>query len=351
MEIYQTLRTLLFKLDAEKSHNFAQKILSYTRALPFGDDILLKNGGYESPHLVQNICGMDFYNPIGLAAGFDKDGQHIKALCALGFGFLELGTVTKIPQNGNPKPRLFRHIEEQAIQNTMGFNNLGSAALATTLKYQYPFCIPLGINLGKNKEITEEDALLNYQKALEDVLDVGDYYTFNVSSPNTPNLRDLQNEAFMEALFKMVREKTNKPVFLKIAPDMEYDEMLAVCQKAIESGASGIIATNTTTDNSMIANPKDGGISGIPLRDKSKEVLFELAKAFHKQTTLISVGGIFSADDVYSRIKMGASLVQIYTGLVYQGPGICADISSKLEVLLKNDGFENISEAVGVDLN
>ncbi|WP_082942551.1 MULTISPECIES: dihydroorotate dehydrogenase (quinone) [unclassified Helicobacter] len=350
MEIYEKLRPLLFKIDAEKAHNLAQKVLRYTRMLPFGDDILLKTGGFESERLAQKVCGMEFYNPIGLAAGFDKDAQNVKSLCALGFGFLELGTVTKIPQSGNPKPRLFRHTEEQSLQNAMGFNNLGSAALNAKLKPQYPFCIPLGVNIGKNKEITEDDALLNYQKTLEDVLEVGDYYTFNVSSPNTPKLRDLQNEKFVESLCKMARKLTKKPIFLKISPDMHTDDMLSVCEKAIDSGISGIIATNTTIDYSMIAHPKDGGISGAGLREKSKEVFGELAKAFFKKTTLISVGGIFDANDAYSRIKMGASLIQLYTGLVYKGPGICAQISRELDAMLKNDGFEHISEAIGADL-
>ena len=276
-------------------HHFSQKSLKALRALPFGDDMLLRFCGYGDERLAQEILGLRFYNPIGLAAGFDKNGEYVKALATLGFGHLELGTITKIPQSGNPKPRLFRHESEQSLQNAMGFNNLGSVAFATRLKKLYPFCIPLGINIGKNKEINEEDAALNYQKTLEDVLDIGDYYTFNLSSPNTPNLRDLQNEKFVESLFTMAAQKTQKPLFLKIAPNMDRDVAVSVCAKALDSGASGIIATNTTTDTSLIANPKHGGISGAALCEKSREMFGVLAKALrktHKNAILISVGGV-----------------------------------------------------------
>lgn len=353
MEIYQRLKPLLFKFDAEKMHHFSQKSLRALRALPFGDDMLLRLGGYSDESLAQEILGLRFYNPIGLAAGFDKDAQYVKPLAGLGFGYLELGTITKIPQSGNPKPRLFRHESEESLQNAMGFNNLGSVAFATRLKKLYPFCIPLGINIGKNKEINEEDAALNYQKTLEDVLDIGDYYTFNLSSPNTPNLRDLQNEKFVESLFTMARQKTQKPLFLKIAPDMDIDSALSVCAKALDSGASGIIATNTTTDTSLIANSKHGGISGAALCEKSREMFAALAKTLHKthkSAILISVGGVANAKEAYSRIRLGASLVQVYTGLIYQGPSLCAKMSQELTALLKADGFDSIAQAVGADL-
>lgn len=353
MEMYQTLRPLLFKCDAEKMHHLSLKALKALRALPFGDDVLLRFCAYGDESLAQEILGLRFYNPIGLAAGFDKDGRYVKALTTLGFGHLELGTITKISQNGNPKPRLFRHENEQSLQNAMGFNNLGSIAATTKLKSLYPFCIPLGINIGKNKDITEEDAALNYQKTLEDMLEVGDYYTFNLSSPNTPNLRDLQNEKFVESLFTMAAQKTQKPLFLKIAPDMDRDFALSVCERALDSGASGIIATNTTTDTSLIANPKHGGISGAALCEKSREMFAAVAKALrktHKNAIFISVGGIADAKEAYSRIKLGASLVQVYTGLVYQGPSLCAKINRELSALLKADGFDSIAQAVGADL-
>lgn len=351
MEIYQALRPLLFKFDAEVMHSLASKLMRCAINMPFGDDILNKIGGYQSQRLHSKIGKLEFYNPIGLAAGFDESGENIKALCALGFGFLELGTITKTAQEGNPKPRIWRHIQEESLQNAMGFNNIGSIAFAKKMQDMHPFCIPLGINIGKNKNIAQEYALLNYQKALEDVVHIGDYYVFNLSSPNTPNLRDLQNEKFVNELFLMAKEKTKKPLFLKISPDMGTDEMLKVCQSALDSGAKGIIATNTTIDYSLVANPKDiGGISGKALQAKSQEVFLELGKAFFKKAILISVGGIDSAQEAYKRIRMGASLIQIYSAFIFKGPRICYKISKELDSMLQSDGFENISQAIGMDL-
>ena len=351
MEIYQKIRPLLFKLDPEKAHYLITNTLGYIRKLPFADDVFIGIGGYESARLENTICNMDFYNPIGLAAGFDKNGKMLQSLCGLGFGFLELGTITKIAQAGNPKPRVFRHIKEESLQNSMGFNNDGSFSFASRLKKHYPFCIPIGINIGKNKAIAQEDSLLNYQKALEDMLEIGDYYTFNLSSPNTPKLRDLQNESFVGELFAMASEKTKKPLFLKISPDMDTDNMLKICQKAIDSRASGIIATNTTIDYSVVENPESsGGISGLALREKSHEVFSHLAKAFFKRTTLISVGGIDSVQEAYQRIRMGASLIQLYSALIFKGPSICRSIAKELDSLLQRDGFEHISQAIGVDV-
>lgn len=350
MSVYEKIRPWLFKMDTETAHNLAIKVLNFTSGSIYGDDILYRSGGFSSTRLESNVCGLNFYNPIGLAAGFDKNAKSVRALCALGFGFLELGTITKIAQSGNLKPRLFRHIEEESLQNCMGFNNIGSEAFAKRAKNFYPFVIPLGINIGKNKNIAQVDSCLNYQKALEDVLNIGDYYTFNLSSPNTPGLRDLQNEIFVKELFSMVKGKTNKPAFLKISPDMEIDDMLKVCEAAIKSGASGIIATNTTIDTSMIANPASGGISGKALQTKSKLVLKELGKAFFKQTTLISVGGIDSAKEAYERIRLGASLIQLYSAFIFQGPSICKNINQELDSMLISDGIDNIKDAVGVDL-
>jgi len=349
--MYQKIRPLLFKMDAEKAHSIVLYMLKYGINYPFFADILAKIGSYQSPRLSNTICGLDFYNPIGLAAGFDKDGQMIRGLCALGFGYLELGTVTKIPQIGNPRPRIFRHIQEESLQNTMGFNNMGSFALASRIKKYYPFVIPLGINVGKSREIAQSDALLNYEKALEDVLAFGDYFVFNLSSPNTPQLRDLQNVKFVNELFSMGSEKTTKPIFLKISPDMPNNTMLKVCEKAIDSGASGIIATNTTTDYSLLTKPESsGGISGRVLKEKSEEVFLALAKAFFNKSILISVGGICDGADMYRRVRMGASLVQLYTSLIFDGPGVCRHILKEFDALLVRDGFEHISQAIGVDL-
>lgn len=351
MSFYQKIRPWLFKLDPEQAHSLAKTVLQKLPKIPFADDILLKiSGGYRSDMLKTKVCGLDFYNPIGLAAGFDKDGEMVEALGALGFGFLELGTITKIPQAGNPKPRLFRHIDEQSLQNEMGFNNHGSKEFALKMQKYHPFSIPLGVNIGKNKDVEIKDSLYNYEDALKDVLKVGDYYVFNVSSPNTPKIRDLQNEKFVQELFEMAQKYTKKPVFLKISPDEDIDRMLKVCDSALSSGASGIVSTNTTLDSNLLSRPKNGGISGEVLKKKSLEVLSELTKAFYGRVAIMSVGGVSSAKDVYERMRMGASLVQIYTAFIYEGPTLCSSISKELEIFLRADGFSNIGEAVGAEL-
>ncbi|PAF43907.1 quinone-dependent dihydroorotate dehydrogenase [Helicobacter sp. 11S03491-1] len=351
MSAYKRIRNILFKFDPEIIHSITETLLQKASSLSLVQEILIKNFCYESEKLHNNICGLNFYNPVGLAAGFDKNATLIQGMGALGFGFLEIGSVTKNAQKGNPKPRLFRHVEEESIQNAMGFNNQGSQKIASRLAKSYPFVLPIGINLGKNKSIPIEDTLKNYEEVLKDFLSLGDYYVFNLSSPNTPNLRDLQNTTFVGELFLMAREYTSKPLFLKISPDMPIDSLLEVCQKAIDSGGSGIIATNTTIDYSLVCSPKNiGGISGGALRNKSAEIFKELAKVFFDKTILISAGGIDSGEEAYKRIKMGASLVQVYTGLIFKGPCLCKNINHEIEELLNKDGFLSLKEAIGVDL-
>ncbi|TLD94871.1 quinone-dependent dihydroorotate dehydrogenase [Helicobacter jaachi] len=348
MSIYETLSPYIFKLDAEKAHNIAEWALRHIIPLPFVQDLAAGQYCVVDEALHTEVAGMRFYNPVGLAAGFDKNATMIKGLSALGFGFLEIGTITQAPQEGNPKPRLFRHIEEKSLQNAMGFNNQGSQTIIKRLSKLYPYSIPLGINVGKNKIIAQSDSLKNYENVLLESLSVGDYFVFNLSSPNTPHLRDLQNVHFVKELFSMARSHTQKPLFLKISPDMDRDEMLKVVEMSIDSGVNGIIATNTTIDYSVLANPQEsGGISGEALRDKSKEVLKILSEAFFTRTILISVGGIDSAQEAYERIKLGASLVQILSGLIFKGPSLCRQINEGLLELLKIDGFAHISQAIG----
>ncbi|PAF53927.1 dihydroorotate dehydrogenase (quinone) [Helicobacter sp. 13S00482-2] len=351
MSAYKSIRNILFKFEPENIHNALESILQAFGSISIVQDILAKNFCYSNEILKNQVCGLDFYNPIGLAAGFDKNAKMIKALSALGFGFLEIGTITKTHQKGNPKPRLFRFKEEQSLQNAMGFNNDGSQEVSSRISKIYPYALPIGINLGKNKNISSENALKNYEDVLKDFLDLGDYYVFNLSSPNTPNLRDLQNINFVQELFLMAKSHTKKPIFLKISPDMPTDEMLQVCEMAIQKGADGIIASNTTIDYSLLSQPKSiGGISGNALRAKSRAVFEELARAFFNKTTLISVGGIDDAQEAYRRIKMGASLVQIYTGFIFKGPSLCKNINSKIQEYLIKDGFMSIKDAIGADL-
>lgn len=348
---YDAFRKFLFRFDPENVHNIAEIFFRRIAPIWLVQEILSKTFCRSSEMLENEICGMKFYNPIGLAAGFDKNATMTRGLSVLGFGFLEVGTITKNSQEGNPKPRVFRHIEEESIQNAMGFNNEGAQKVALRLKGIYPYTLPIGVNLGKNKNTPHNNALKDYQEALEVFLDIGDYYVFNLSSPNTPNLRDLQNVSFVEELICMAKIHTNKPVFLKISPDMEISFMLEVCQKAIDKGVNGIIATNTSIDYSLVVSPREvGGLSGKVLKLKSREVLLELARAFFGKTVLISTGGISDGEEAYERIKLGASLVQAFTGLIFKGPYLCKSIGYQIEELLRRDGFLSIKDAIGVDI-
>lgn len=354
MGFYKKIRPYLYKCDAEKIHNFAIKVMKMPQKIPLFESMIAKCYCRIHENLAQDIHGLHFYNPIGLASGFDKNAEAVRPLASLGFGYLELGSVTQMPQDGNEKPRMFRHVEEESLQNAMGFNNIGARGMLAHLKEVYPFCIPLGINIGKNKNIAQGDSLKNYELSLDTLKDYGDYFTFNLSSPNTPGLRDLQNESFVKELMEMAKSITNKPIFIKISPDMEIESMLAVCDAAIQNGVNGIIATNTSIDYSLVSNPVKkndvcfGGLSGKAISTKSKEVLRILGKNFHKKTTLISVGGIGDSNEVYERIKLGASLVQILSSMIYEGPTLISRMNNELAEKLKANGFKHINEAIGV---
>ncbi|RDU71021.1 dihydroorotate dehydrogenase (quinone) [Helicobacter aurati] len=356
MSFYQKIKPILFKIDPENAHNLMTKFMLIPPKIPLLESCLARRYCSVYQSLTQNIHGLHFYNPVGLASGFDKNGEFVRGMAGIGFGFLELGSVTQMPQEGNPKPRVFRHVVEESLQNAMGFNNIGVRGMIANLKKHYPFSIPLGINIGKNKNLVLADSLKNYELSLEALKDYGDYFTFNLSSPNTPNLRDLQNESFVEELLAMARSITQKPLFIKISPDMEIDSMLAVCQKAIECNVSGIVATNTTIDYATVSHPiqKDGvgigGISGKALCQKSREILRILAQHFFGKTILISLGGVGDSDEVYKRLKLGASLVQIMSALVYQGPSLIARINKEVHQKLVADGFANITEVIGKEI-
>ena len=349
---YQTLKKLLFKLDPETAHTFAGLGLKTVAFCPPLKRILTKKYFVSHPILKQHIFGRTVANPVGLGAGFDKNGQYITAMPTMGFGFTEIGTVTPKPQKGNVKPRLFRLIDDQSIQNAMGFNNKGSYYMLQRLKKINFFDYPIGVNIGKNKLTSESDALNDYEELFKTYKDYGDYIVINISSPNTPGLRDLQNESFIKAIFKMAQKITTQHVLLKIAPDMEHKDAIMLCKTAIDAGASGIIATNTTIDYSLTNSPQKqdfGGISGALLTEKSYQLFRAIGKKFHDKTLLISVGGIDSAEEAYRRIRAGASLVQVYSMLIYKGPLLIKEINEGLITLLKKDGYSHISEAIGAD--
>ena len=347
---YNTFKKIMFNFDPETAHTIAGFGLRTLPHFPVIQRALADHYFVSDPVLKQEFFGRTFKNPVGLGAGFDKNGQYITAMPALGFGFTEIGTVTPEPQDGNPKPRLFRLIDDQSIQNAMGFNNKGKEYMLEQLNKLYFFDYPVGINIGKNKTTAEEHALKDYEVLFEAFKAYGDYIVINISSPNTPGLRDLQNEQFIKDIFAMAKSITDQPVLLKIAPDMTPEDAIALCKTAVDAGAAGIIATNTTIDYSITPHAKDfGGISGALLTEKSYQLFKAIGKELYGKTLLISVGGIDSAEEAYRRIKAGASLVQVYSMLVYRGPALIKEINEGLVKLLKSDGYTHISEAIGAD--
>ncbi|MEA2100893.1 MAG: quinone-dependent dihydroorotate dehydrogenase [Campylobacterota bacterium] len=347
---YNKLKPLLFKLQPETAHHLAEIALRIPNLCENPFDSFRKSHFIRDEILSQELFGCKFLNPVGLGAGFDKNATMIRSMRILGFGYTEIGTITPIPQEGNPKPRMFRHIEEETIQNAMGFNNDGLLKIQRRLKNIYPFITPIGVNIGKNKITPENEAINDYTKLIKSLHDLGDYMVINISSPNTPGLRDLQNEAFIGRLFEEAKKITAKPILLKIAPDMTPEDAVALTKMAVEKGADGIIATNTTIDYSLVKQPKSiGGLSGAVLKEKSFEIFEAIAKELYGKTTLISVGGIDSAEEAYKRIKAGASLVQVLSGIVFHGPDMIMNMNKGLVKLLKADGYKNITEAIGAD--
>lgn len=342
----------VFVKDPETAHKLALFFLKLTGLPPFSW-IVAVFAKTKSPELRQSVFGLDFPNPVGLAGGFDKDGEAVHGLQAFGFGFLELGTVTYEPQPGNPRQRVFRFPDDGAIVNRMGFNNKGAVAVARTLKNMHAE-IPLGISLGKSKIVELEEAAADYVSSFGVLYEEGDYFVINVSSPNTPGLRELQDKKFLVDIVSAMNQfrdarKTRKPLLVKIAPDLSYeaiDEVLTVCE---EGKIDGIIAVNTTVARlgvSRAATETAGGLSGLPIKKRATEIISYIhAKKPHMP--IIGVGGIFTAEDAYEKIKAGATLLQVYTGFIYEGPFIARSINEGLASLLKRDGYKSISEAVG----
>ena len=350
MIAYETLKPWLFKLQPETAHHVVATLLRTANLCPAAFNGWLGKHFVADPILNQELFGRTFLNPVGLGAGFDKNATMIRGIQALGFGFTEIGTVTPKPQPGNPKPRMFRHVEEETIQNAMGFNNEGMYRVQQRLKARYPFTTPIGVNIGKNKTTPEADAIADYTQLIRGLHALGDYLVINISSPNTPGLRDLQNEAFISELFAQAKALTDKPILLKIAPDMTEEQAVVLTTLAVDKGADGIIATNTTVDYSLVKHPRDiGGLSGKVLKEKSFAIFEAVAKELYGKTVLVSVGGIDSAEEAYRRIRAGASLVQIYSGLIFKGPELIGHLNRGLAALLRRDGFGNITEAIGAD--
>ena len=347
---YNSIKPLLFKLQPETAHHVAECVLRLPNISEVPFNFYTKSHFVDDEILNQELLGCTFLNPVGLGAGFDKNATMIRGIRTLGFGYTEIGTITPKPQAGNPKPRMFRHIEEETIQNAMGFNNEGAENVIARLKQRFPFVTPIGVNVGKNKLTSEDDAINDYISLIKTFDGYGDYFVINISSPNTPGLRDLQNEEFIGTLFTEAKKLTDMPILLKIAPDMTHEDAIALTTMAVEKGADGIIATNTTIDYSLVPHPKAiGGLSGAVLQEKSFKLFEAVAKELYGKTVLISVGGIDSADEAYRRIKAGASLVQILSGIVFHGPDMIMNVNKGLVRLLKADGYTSITQAIGAD--
>jgi dihydroorotate dehydrogenase len=307
----------------------------------------------DDPRLRTTAFGLDFPNPVGLAAGLDKHAEAVSAWPRFGAGFVEVGTVTPQAQNGNPRPRLFRLVEDRALVNRMGFNSVGAGEVARHLRAAGGVAAPIGVNVGKNRDTPNESAAVDYQRAITILKPYAGYFVVNVSSPNTAGLRDLQRPAVIHQLVDAaVTAASGTPVLVKISPDLTDAEMDESVDALVSGGAAGIVATNTTTSRDGLRSPKateTGGLSGSPLRLRATEVCRRLYRRTAGRIPIIGVGGIGSAEDAYERVRAGATLVQIYTSLVYEGPGVFRRINRGLLKLLERDRLNRIADAVGLD--
>ena len=344
--MYQLFKPLLFLLSPETAHRVTVFFLDLAAAFPPTRWLLRTMFCHAGKHLPKTVMGLTFPNPVGLAAGFDKDGKHIEGLACLGFGFIEVGTVTPLPQGGNPQPRLFRLPKDRALINRMGFNNEGLDALVTRLKKLRQKGVPGGLviggNIGKNKATPNEQAENDYLKCFEALFPWVDYFVVNVSSPNTPGLRDLQEKEPLTRLLNLLQEKnkaqqTPKPILLKIAPDLTDSQLDDIAGIVRATGLAGVIATNTTISRENLKMPEAeiaaigmGGLSGAPLRARATTVIRYLREKLGKEAVIIGVGGIDSPASAREKLDAGADLVQVYTGLVYEGPGLVKGILKQL---------------------
>ncbi len=337
------LKPFLFLLSPEKAHHVTLFLLKIGLAFPGLNYCIRRSFVLKNPKLQRNLLGLTFANPVGLAAGFDKDGQHFEAMAALGFGFVEIGTVTPKPQPGNPKPRLFRLTTDGGLINRMGFNNEGVDVLVKRLKKKKPSKLIIGGNIGKNKTTPNEEATSDYQYCFEALFPYVDYFVINVSSPNTPGLRELQEKEPLLHLLSVLQninlqQATPKPILLKISPDLSTDQLDDIVEIVQKTGISGIIATNTTIHREgLLADTTAlgaGGLSGKPLRKRATEIIRYLHHKSAGNFIIIGVGGISSPADALEKLQAGASLIQVYTGLVFEGPALVKKINRAL--LLQN---------------
>jgi dihydroorotate dehydrogenase len=348
------VRPILFRLDPERAHELGMKALRLGIGSR-GAQRLAEDPSINAAFGPIERFGLKFGNPLGVAAGFDKNGHVVKQLAALGFGFIEVGTVTLEPQPGNPRPRIFRLTEDHALINRLGFNNDGAAKIAERLSQIDRNCI-VGVNIGRNRDVPNEIAVENYVRTFEIMHPVADYIAVNVSSPNTPNLRELQTAENLEVLVTSIQQRNDelgrKPILVKIAPDLGSAELQDIVNVCAQTNVAGMIATNTTTGRSGLESHDvqkygPGGLSGKPINEISNRVISQIFRYSNGSLPIVGVGGIFSAEDAFEKIACGASLLQAYTGFVYSGPAFPYDIVTGLATILRKRGFVSLDEAVG----
>ncbi|MFC3478004.1 quinone-dependent dihydroorotate dehydrogenase [Halobacterium litoreum] len=349
--MYELLKPALLRLPPETIHEATTGLLRVAQRAGVHRAYA---GHYtvDDDRLSVDAFGQSFDNPVGVAAGFDKNAEVPRALAALGFGHVEVGAVTAERQPGNQRPRLFRLREDEALVNRMGFNNEGADRVGKRLDEQSLPDAPVGVNIGKSKVTPLEDAPGDYRYTYERVADAGDYFVVNVSSPNTPGLRELQNREQLAEILEALQDAGAAPLLVKLSPDLHRDAVVDAIDLANELGLDGIVATNTTTDRpETLESPnaaESGGLSGKPIRERAtRQVRFVAERT---DLPVVGVGGVFTAEDAYEKIRAGASVVQLYTGLVYRGPSIAKSINEGVLELLERDGFDSVEDAVGADL-
>lgn len=358
--LYALARPVLFRFDAERVHEFAVRRLESWARKPRVLKALRSRYFHEDARLSQELWGVRFPNPVGIAAGFDKNAKLVNVLPHVGFGFVEVGTVTSEPQSGNPKPRMWRLPKDRAIVNRLGFNNDGADAVAARLARSGAPLVPIGINIGKARRVSNSEAALDYVRTFEKLQPYGNYFVVNVSSPNTPGLRDLQAPESIEEILRALKQKNAemaraqggkpRPILVKVSPDLLPKELEALVNVVLAERLDGIIATNTTTSRAGLQTPKPpeaGGLSGAPLRDRATRLIKEIHKLTDGRTPIVGVGGVSTAEHAWEKIQAGANLVQVYTGFIYGGPGTARSITEGLGELLEQNGYEHLADAVG----
>ncbi len=350
MRAYDLVRPLFFRLSPETAHQVVETGLAFVQGTPV-ERVLSRALVVENERLTVDSFGQTFPNPIGVAAGFDKNATVPRSVAALGFGHVEVGGVTAEPQPGNPRPRLFRLPEDEAIVNRMGLNNAGADVIGRRLE-RTDVPVPVGVNLAKTERVSTENAPADYRRTYEAVADGGDFFVVNVSCPNAENFRELQNRDAMEAIFGELIDAGAAPLLVKLSPDLPDPAVEDALEIVEDLDLDGVVATNTTTGRpKTLKNPnrtEEGGLSGKPIEGQATKMVRFVAE--RTDVPVVGVGGVFTAADAYRKIRAGASLVQLYTSLIYRGPTVARDINRGLLELLERDGFETVEDAIGADL-